>query len=52
MVKEALKNNQHVLCVKPLVLKYECASEIEKEAYEKAVHEARKSGLTNLDIDI
>ncbi|MCK4401412.1 Gfo/Idh/MocA family oxidoreductase, partial [bacterium] len=30
VVKEALKNNQHVLCVKPLVLKYEQAKEIEE----------------------
>ena len=35
VVMEALKNNQHVLCVKPLVLKYEQAIEIEKTAYEK-----------------
>ncbi|MHA1681640.1 MAG: Gfo/Idh/MocA family protein [Promethearchaeota archaeon] len=36
-VKEALKNDQHVLCVKPLVLEYEKAVEIEKEAYEKGL---------------
>jgi D-galacturonate reductase len=37
VVIEALKNNQHVLCVKPLVLKYEQAIEIEKIAYEKGL---------------
>ncbi|HAQ20898.1 MAG TPA: hypothetical protein DCR40_16945 [Prolixibacteraceae bacterium] len=37
VVMEALKNNQHVLCVKPLVLKYEQAIEIEKTAYEKGL---------------
>lgn len=37
VVMEALKNNQHVLCVKPLVLKYEQAVEIEKVAYEKGL---------------
>jgi len=37
VVKEALKNNQNVLCVKPLVLKYEQASEIEKLALEKGL---------------
>jgi len=37
VVMEALKNNQHVLCVKPLVLKYENAVEIEKLAYEKGL---------------
>ncbi|MHA1792872.1 MAG: Gfo/Idh/MocA family protein [Promethearchaeota archaeon] len=31
-IKEALKNNQHILCVKPLVLKYSEAKEIEEEA--------------------
>ncbi len=36
-VKEALKNNQHMLCVKPLVLKYNQAIEIEKEALEKGL---------------
>jgi D-galacturonate reductase len=34
---EALKNDQHVLCVKPLVLKYEQAAEIEKLAFEKGL---------------
>ena len=37
VVMEALKNNQHVLCVKPLVLKYEQAVEIEKIAFEKGL---------------
>jgi D-galacturonate reductase len=37
VVMEALKNNQHILCVKPLVLKYEQASEIEKIAFEKGL---------------
>lgn len=32
VVMEALKCDQHVLCVKPLVLKYEQAAEIEQEA--------------------
>lgn len=37
VVMEALKNNQHVLCVKPLVLKYEQAAEIEKIAFDKGL---------------
>ena len=37
VVMEALRNNQHILCVKPLVLKYEQAAEIEKIAYEKGL---------------
>ncbi len=37
VVKEALKNNQHVLCVKPLVLKYEQAKKIEEIAYQKGL---------------
>lgn len=37
VVMEALKNNQHVLCVKPLVLKYEQEAEIEELAYEKGL---------------
>ena len=37
VVMEALKKNQHVLCVKPLVLKYEQSAEIEKLAYEKGL---------------
>jgi D-galacturonate reductase len=37
VVIEALKHNQHILCVKPLVLKYEQAAEIEKIAYAKGL---------------
>ncbi len=37
VVKEALMNNQHILCVKPLVLKYEQALEIEKIAFAKGL---------------
>lgn len=37
VVMEALKNNQHVLCVKPLVLQYEQSIEIEKIALEKGL---------------
>lgn len=37
VVMEALKNNQHVLCVKPLVLKYEQTIEIENIAIEKGL---------------
>lgn len=37
VIMTALENNQHVLCVKPLVLKYEQAAEIEKTAYEKGL---------------
>ena len=37
VVMEALKHNQHVLCVKPLVLKYDQAVEIEKTAYDKGL---------------
>ena len=36
VILEALKNNQHILCVKPLVLKYEQTVEIEKIAHEKS----------------
>ena len=36
-VQEALLNNQHVLCVKPLVLKYEQAVEIERLAHERGL---------------
>jgi hypothetical protein len=32
-----LRNNQHVLCVKPLVLEYKQAEEVEKYAYEKGL---------------
>jgi hypothetical protein len=35
VVSDALDYNQHILCVKPLVLKYEQSVEIEKKAYEK-----------------
>lgn len=37
VILEALKNDQHILCVKPLVLKYEQTVEIEKIAYEKGL---------------
>jgi len=37
VVMEAMKNDQHVLCVKPLVLKYEQTVEIEKIALEKGL---------------
>jgi predicted dehydrogenase len=37
IVKAALKHNQHVLCVKPLVLKYTQAHEIEQIACEKGL---------------
>jgi len=37
VVMEALNNNQNVLCVKPLVLKYEQDVEIEKLAHEKGL---------------
>jgi len=37
VIMESLKNNQHVLCVKPLVLKYEQTVEIEKIALEKGL---------------
>jgi len=37
VILEALKNNQHILCVKPLVLKYEQTVEIERLAYEKGL---------------
>ncbi|MBI4624127.1 MAG: Gfo/Idh/MocA family oxidoreductase [Verrucomicrobia bacterium] len=37
VVMEALKNNQHVLCVKPLVLKYKQAVEVEELAYQKGL---------------
>ncbi|MEN8229151.1 MAG: Gfo/Idh/MocA family oxidoreductase [Bacteroidota bacterium] len=36
-VKEALHAGQHVLCVKPLVLKYEEAKELEELAYSKGL---------------
>ncbi|MCX5642505.1 MAG: Gfo/Idh/MocA family oxidoreductase [Candidatus Omnitrophica bacterium] len=37
VVMEALANNQHVLSVKPLVLKYRQAKNIEKEAFKKGL---------------
>lgn len=37
VVKEALNCDQHVLCVKPLVLKYEQSVELEKLALEKGL---------------
>lgn len=37
VIMEALRHNQHVLCVKPLVLKYEHTVEIEKTAYQKGL---------------
>lgn len=37
VIMEALKNDQHILCVKPLVLKYEQTVEIEKIAIEKGL---------------
>lgn len=37
VVMEALKNNQHVLCVKPLVLQYSQAVEIEELALSKGL---------------
>lgn len=35
VVSDALDYNQHILCVKPLVLKYDQSVEIEKKAYER-----------------
>lgn len=37
VVMEALKTNQHILCVKPLVLKYAQAAEIERIAHDKGL---------------
>ena len=37
MLKTALEYEQHICCVKPLVLKYSQSVEIEKEAYEKGL---------------
>jgi len=37
VVMEALKNDQHVLCVKPLVMRYRQAVEVEKLAYKKGL---------------
>ena len=37
VIKAAMENEQHICCVKPLVLKYSQAVEIEKRAYEKGL---------------
>ncbi|MBN1809262.1 MAG: Gfo/Idh/MocA family oxidoreductase [Planctomycetes bacterium] len=37
VLKAAMERNQHILCVKPLVLKYEQSVEIEKEARKKGL---------------
>ena len=37
VIMEALKNDQHILCVKPLVLEYKQTVEIEKLAHEKGL---------------
>jgi len=37
VIKEAIKHNQHIMCVKPLVLQYQQAVEIENEAYDKGL---------------
>ncbi len=37
VIKEALAADQHILCVKPLVLKYKQSVEIEKQAHEKGL---------------
>ena len=37
VIMEALKNNQHILCVKPLVLQYKQTAEIEKIALKKGL---------------
>jgi predicted dehydrogenase len=37
VIMEALNNNQHVLCVKPLVLQYKQTAEIEKTALERGL---------------
>jgi len=37
VIKEAIKNDQHILSVKPLVLEYAQAIEIEREAYKKGL---------------
>ncbi|MFA5292327.1 MAG: Gfo/Idh/MocA family oxidoreductase [Phycisphaerae bacterium] len=37
VIKGAIANNHHIMCVKPLVLKYDQAIEIEKQAYEKGL---------------
>ncbi len=37
VLKEALRNDQHIMCVKPLVLKHAQSIEIEEEAYAKGL---------------
>lgn len=37
VIMEALANNQHVLCVKPLVQNYSHAEEVEKKAYKRGL---------------
>jgi D-galacturonate reductase len=37
VIKEAISRGHHIMCVKPLVLKYQQAIEIEKIAYEKGL---------------
>ena len=37
VIKEAIAHNHHIMCVKPLVLKFKEAIEIEKEAFEKGL---------------
>jgi D-galacturonate reductase len=37
VLQEAIENSQHICCVKPLVLKYAQAVEMEKMAYEKGL---------------
>ncbi len=37
VIMEAIRHDQHILCVKPLVLKYEQSDEIEREAYERGL---------------
>ncbi len=37
VLKEAIKNKHHIMCVKPLVLKHAQSIEIEKETYEKGL---------------
>jgi len=37
VINTALENNQHICCVKPLVLKYSQAVEIEKTAFQKGL---------------
>ena len=37
VLKEAIRHEQHVCCVKPLVLRYDQAMEIERQAHEKGL---------------